>query len=226
MTTTMYLFGLAGIFLFFISIILLVLGMPFSIWGIKYKFLRGKLKDRMGLVWVRSKGDSFGLPKIVNVDEIMTSYDQDRDYPLVREAFEGTKWFGCPSVLFDAEDSKNVLGLCYHEADAEGQGKFYSSGSPVLSSIKPPVCLDPALFKAITVGAALTSYVKNFMQKYQTQLYILIAIAIGIGIAAYFGYEMYSSSLPNLADKMDSLIAQCNPVPGIDKVAEGVVVTR
>ena len=85
--------------------------------------------------------------------------------------------------------------------------------------------LDPALFKAITVGAALTSYVKSFMQKYQTQLYILIAIAVGIGISAYLSYESYATLLPNLSSKLDLVIQQCS-TSGLSSVPDGTVVTR
>lgn len=207
---TFLMLGMTGIGLFFVAIVLFVFGMPFSLWGIKYKLKRAKLKDRLGLVWVRSKGDSFGLPKIVNVDDIITQYDQDRDYPLVRQSFQGTKFFGAASVLFDAEDCKNVMGLCYQQTDSDGNPIYNEDGSPILIEAKPAVGLDPALFKAITVGAAITSYVKNFMQKYQTQLYILIAIAIGIGIAAYFGYEMYSTSLPDILAKLNEVQKVCS----------------
>jgi hypothetical protein len=196
---------------------LFVLSMPFSLYGLQFRIKKIKLRERMGLLWIQSKANAFGLPHIVNIDEPTITIG-DKEFVAPEGSFDGPKFFGCHVAMFPSTDTKNPIGLYYQETNKNGEPLFNDDGSASLSAVKPAVGLDPGLFKAVTTTAALTKFAKKLFNQYKTQIIILGAIAVGIGISLYLNYEAFSTLLPGIQESLDTIANAC--------VDEGVSVAQ
>jgi hypothetical protein len=93
-----------------VLIVVTVPAMKFVKFFWQLMFFKRKYKQNVGLVFTRSMGKNFGIPRIVNIGEATEKHD-NKLYVYSREMFTEGTFFGCPFAFFDAEDMKTSLGL-------------------------------------------------------------------------------------------------------------------
>lgn len=212
----------------FIVLMLYLFSYKWVNFGIKNYFMRGKLKHKMGYLWIRDSGNNFDLPIIINLNDIKKEIGEDT-FHFTRQQLLGTTLFGRPFVMFDNEDNKTSLGLYFHESEEDAEpayikikeGKILKylldeNGDkiPKLTQIKPAVSLNPAYYKAVItqdVFKNLRKYISDFIGKYKYVLLIVGGIGVGIGIILYFLYNQ-QESLPQVLEYCKAASDACQVV--------------
>jgi len=212
----------------FSFIFLYILSFKWVNFGVYNKIMSGRLKNKMGYLWIRDSGNNFDLPKIINLNKIKEEIDEDT-YHYARDQLLGSTLFGKPFVIFDNEDNKTSLGLYYHESEKTGEPAYLydkvgkvrryirddkGDKIPRLTQIKPAVSLPPAYYKSIVTQETfknLRKYITDFMTKYKYIFLIVAGIGVGIGVMLYFLYNQ-QEALPNVIKACEEAAKSCKVV--------------
>lgn len=203
-----------------ILIALLIPTWKFVFFWWKMMFLSRKWKGNVGLIFSRSLGGNFGIPRIVKIDSTMQKRDE-KIYGYQREMFTQGTFFGKPFAMFDAEDMKTSLGLYKQQCDADGNPLYHviptgmkndkdqpldiHTKIPVLHATKTSVTLSPGLLHAGVVAVALGEAIKEFLNKHKMLLIVCGIAALLAGAAAFFGYTNQNTISELCAVQFNSL---------------------
>lgn len=191
---------------------LLVVSLPYVMFGMKLLIKTMTTKKNVGLLFIRNLSDNFPLPHIIDLRENKYEFKingENYTYLIQREHFVGLKFLGYPTAWFDANNMVTSIGIHYHTLDKDGKPMFNEHGEPVISVEKPSHSLHPSLIKAILGSTALTKAIEEIFQKHKTQIYILGGIGIGIAGSLYLMYQMQSVDIPLLMQEVQALKDVC-----------------
>lgn len=180
-----------------IAIVLLIaiaLSGKFFFFGLHFGLKKLMYKGNLGLVFYRSIGNNFVLPKMIDLRKTEMK-DDKKIHPYTRQQFKEGLFFGCPYIISDVEDIKTTYGLYKHQCDpTTGEALYWKTPegeniAPVLDAIKTSVTVSPSLLKTAYSAAALGEAIRDFLKKNQTLLIVAGVAALMAGIAAYFAYS-------------------------------------
>lgn len=213
------------ILMLFTFIFMYILAFKWVNFGIYNKIMSGRLKQKMGYLWIRDSGNNFDLPKIIDLNKIKEEIEEDT-YHYARGQLLGSTLFGRPFVCFDNEDNKTSLGLYYHQSENSGEPAYLydkvgkvrryirdENGDkiPRLTRIKPAVSLPPSYYKSIVTQETfknLRKYITDFMTQYKYIFIIVAGIGVGIGVMIYFLYNQ-QEMLPNVLSACENAVKAC-----------------
>jgi len=195
-------------------IIVMAMSFKWILFGLTITFKRFQSKNNTGLYFLRSKSGNFTLPKVVDLnknEETFKVAGKDVVLPINREDFAQTGlFFGMPYKMSNVEDLKTSIGLHYTSTDEKGNVIYNADGTPAISVIKNSVSVSGAMIKALIDEKALTDALKDFLQKNQLILILIVANIIVAGVTAYFSYEMMSNVLPTMESLVRGAIDSIN----------------
>ena len=193
-------------------VVLFVFAGPFAFFGIKLFIKRRTLGDNIGLIFFNNKSNNLRIPKIIDLRKetfTLKINKEKRDYPINREAMQGSRFFGCPFCIFNEDDVKTTLGFYYQHCDEKGEPLFYKSQDgttiPVLSPVKPSVSLSPSFLDVLVNDRALTQALKELFSNNKKVFMLLIGIGLAIAFNAYVSYELLSNHIPAITSSLQSL---------------------
>lgn len=187
-----------------IMIIFMAMSIRWIMFGLNIMFKRFSKKGNIGLLFIKSKSNNFGIPHVVDLgkkDYEFSISGTKHLYPIHREAFgKQGLFFGLPYAMYNDDDCKTSLGLMYHAATDKGEPLYHDDlqTMPVYTPIKNSVSLGGNFLKALVDEKVFSDALKDFLNKNQVLLFICIGSIAAAGISAYFGYEIMSNTLPNI----------------------------
>ena len=204
-----------------IAIILLVavaMSGKFFMFGLKLMVLRSFHKGNVGLIFYRSVGNNFGLPKIVPLTDTKIQTNKTL-HPFTREQFSQGLFFGIPFIFCDIEDVKTTYGLYKHQSDEKGEPLYWRDAenkpiAPVLDAVKTSVSISPTLLRTAYSASALGEAINEFLNKNKLLLMLAGGALLAGVIAAFFGYsnneQLYNVCTVALDDLKGRLILMQN----------------
>lgn len=202
--------GLTILFL----VLVLALNFKWVLFGTSMAFKRMSTKNNVGLYFLRSKGGNFNPPLLVDLnkkEEEVTIGGKPAVLPITRDDFQSNGlFFGLPYKMANDDDVKTSIGLHYHTTNDKGDPLYNEDGTPIISFVKNSVSVSGGMLKALVDEKAISDALKDFLQKNQIILYLLIGNIVVAAGAAYFGYEMMSNLLPNVESLIKGAITEIN----------------
>ena len=200
-----------------ILIIILIMNFKWVLFGLSLMFKKMSSKNNVGLYFLRSKGNNFNLPLPVDLnkkEEEFTIGGRKQTLAITREDFEQNgRFFGMPYKLADDDDVKTSLGLVYHQTNDKGEPIYFEVEGmrmPYYESIKNSISVSGEMIKALIDEKALSDALRDFLQKNQLMLILIVANIIVAGVGAYLGYEVMSTLLPDLQSTVQSGFSAIN----------------
>jgi hypothetical protein len=183
---------LATYFIAMLAIMAIVLSGKYFLFGLKLIFLKARYKGNVGLIFYRSVGNNFGLPKIVPLTDTKIQTNKVL-HPFTREQFSQGLFFGMPFIFSDVEDVKTTYGLYKHQCDEKGEPLYWRDAeqkpiAPVLDAVKTSVSISPTLLRTAYSASALGEAINEFLNKNRLLLILCGGALLAGVIAAFFGY--------------------------------------
>ena len=202
---------------FGILALIIALAGPYVIMGIKIKIGKLKYKENAGILLRINKAGNIGRPIVIDLRSTKVTIKEGgdkKDYPYSRDQIQKGTFFSMPFIILDVDDVKTSVGIYHHQTDENGDGKYIAikndkgeiiETQPVLSELKPSITLPPTFFQALVGDTALTMALKDLLSGNKQLFYVLLGVAFAAAAGAYFGYELYSTAIPQILAELASI---------------------